>query len=113
MIHPLYIFFFAVCREWLVHEDGALAYRLQDEESKKIIIFVLIFNFFFFLMSIINKKNLSILIWWYIFFSVKEHYTHNKVRNAQVREDLPKAKVEQELEMLRYQSYVQEQSVLW
>lgn len=23
-----------VCREWLVHEDGALAYRLQDEESK-------------------------------------------------------------------------------
>lgn len=24
----------AVCREWLVHEDGALAYRLQDEESK-------------------------------------------------------------------------------
>lgn len=23
----------AVCREWLVHEDGALAYRLQDEES--------------------------------------------------------------------------------
>ncbi|XP_014211695.1 trichohyalin [Copidosoma floridanum] len=61
-----------VCREWLVHEDGALAYRLQDEE-------------------------------------IKDHYTHNKVRNAQVREDLPKAKVEQELEMLRYQSYVQEQ----
>ena len=26
----------AVCREWLVHEDGALAYRLQDEESKNI-----------------------------------------------------------------------------
>lgn len=24
-----------VCREWLVHEDGALAYRLQDEESMK------------------------------------------------------------------------------
>ncbi|XP_017881462.1 trichohyalin [Ceratina calcarata] len=61
-----------VCREWLVHEDGALAYRLQDEE-------------------------------------IKEHYTGNKVRNAQLREDLPTAKVEQELEMLRYQSYVQEQ----
>lgn len=61
-----------VCREWLVHEDGALAYRLQDEE-------------------------------------IKEHYTGNKVRNAQLREDLPAAKVEQELEMLRYQSYVQEQ----
>lgn len=61
-----------VCREWLVHEDGALAYRLQDEE-------------------------------------IKEHYTGNKVRNAQVREDLPRAKVEQELEALRYQSYVQQQ----
>ncbi|KOC61663.1 Coiled-coil domain-containing protein 50 [Habropoda laboriosa] len=61
-----------VCREWLVHEDGALAYRLQDEE-------------------------------------IREHYTGNKVRNAQVREDLPRAKVEQELETLRYQSYVQQQ----
>ncbi|XP_033337343.1 uncharacterized protein LOC117226780 [Megalopta genalis] len=61
-----------VCREWLVHEDGALAYRLQDEE-------------------------------------IREHYTGNKVRNAQVREDLPKAKVEQELESLRYQNYVQQQ----
>ncbi|XP_012530201.1 coiled-coil domain-containing protein 50 [Monomorium pharaonis] len=61
-----------VCREWLVHEDGALAYRLQDEE-------------------------------------IKEHYTSNKTRNAQVREDLPRAKVEQELEALRYQSYIQQQ----
>ncbi|XP_078041332.1 uncharacterized protein LOC144472270 [Augochlora pura] len=61
-----------VCREWLVHEDGALAYRLQDEE-------------------------------------IREHYTGNKVRNAQVREDLPKAKEEQELESLRYQNYVQQQ----
>nr|XP_003702562.1 PREDICTED: trichohyalin isoform X3 [Megachile rotundata] len=61
-----------VCREWLVHEDGALAYRLQDEE-------------------------------------IREHYTGNKVRNAQVREDLPRARVEQELETLRYQSYVQQQ----
>ncbi|XP_015188480.1 PREDICTED: coiled-coil domain-containing protein 50 [Polistes dominula] len=61
-----------VCREWLVHEDGALAYRLQDEE-------------------------------------IKEHYTGNKVRNAQVREDLPRAKVEQELEAMRYQSYIQQQ----
>jgi len=25
---------FSVCREWLVKEDGALAYRLQTEESK-------------------------------------------------------------------------------
>jgi len=23
-----------VCREWLVHEDGALAHQLQDQESK-------------------------------------------------------------------------------
>ncbi|XP_076236700.1 uncharacterized protein LOC143180689 [Calliopsis andreniformis] len=61
-----------VCREWLVHEDGALAYRLQDEE-------------------------------------IKEHYTGNKVRNAQVREDVPKARVEQELETLRYQTYIQQQ----
>ncbi|EFN66314.1 Coiled-coil domain-containing protein 50 [Camponotus floridanus] len=61
-----------VCREWLVHEDGALAYRLQDEE-------------------------------------IKEHYTGNKTRNAQVREDAPRAKVEQELEALRYQNYVHQQ----
>lgn len=61
-----------VCREWLVHEDGALAYRLQDEE-------------------------------------IKEHYTGNKTRNAQVREDVPRAKVEQELEALRYQTYIQQQ----
>ncbi|XP_043475692.1 coiled-coil domain-containing protein 50 [Leptopilina heterotoma] len=61
-----------VCREWLVHEDGALAYRLQDEE-------------------------------------IKEHYTGNKSRNAQVREDLPKARVEQELEAIRYHSKVQQQ----
>lgn len=61
-----------VCREWLVHEDGALAYRLQDEE-------------------------------------IKEHYSGNKVRNAQVREDLPRAKVEQELEAIRYQNYIQQQ----
>ncbi|KAL6431009.1 hypothetical protein ACFW04_007041 [Cataglyphis niger] len=61
-----------VCREWLVHEDGALAYRLQDEE-------------------------------------IKEHYTSNKTRNAQVREDVPRAKVEQELEALRYQNYIQQQ----
>ncbi|XP_072761481.1 uncharacterized protein [Anoplolepis gracilipes] len=40
---------------------------------------------------------------------VKEHYTGNKTRNAQVREDVPRAKVEQELEALRYQSYVQQQ----
>lgn len=44
-------------------------------------------------------------------FIVKEHYTGNKTRNAQVREDLPRAKVEQELEALRYQSYVQQQLV--
>ncbi|KAL0116128.1 hypothetical protein PUN28_011176 [Cardiocondyla obscurior] len=61
-----------VCREWLVHEDGALAYRLQDEE-------------------------------------IKEHYIGNKTRNAQVREDVPRAKVEQELEALRYQTYIQQQ----
>ena len=42
---------------------------------------------------------------------VREHYTGNKTRNAQVREDLPRAKVEQELEELRYQSYIQQQLV--
>lgn len=51
----------AVCKEWLVHEDGALAYQLQKQE-------------------------------------VEEHYTGNKTRNAQVREDLPKAKEEQQRE---------------
>ena len=41
-LHP-FVFFvlhsgnIVVCREWLVHEDGALAYRLQDEESKSIL----------------------------------------------------------------------------
>ncbi|XP_008543457.1 coiled-coil domain-containing protein 50 isoform X2 [Microplitis demolitor] len=61
-----------VCREWLVHEDGALAYRLQDKE-------------------------------------IKEHYSGNKVRNAQVREDLPRAKIEQQLEELKYHSLIQQQ----
>lgn len=42
---------------------------------------------------------------------VKEHYTGNKSRNAQVREDLPRARVEQELEELRYHSIVQQQYV--
>lgn len=51
-----------VCKEWLVHEDEALAYRLQKQE-------------------------------------VDEHYTGNKFRNAQVREDFPKAKVEQQKEL--------------
>lgn len=46
-----------------------------------------------------------------IIVTVKEHYTGNKTRNAQVREDLPRAKVEQELEALRYQTYIQQQLV--
>lgn len=44
-------------------------------------------------------------------FIVREHYSSNKMRNAQVREDLPRAKVEQELETLKYQSYIQQQLV--
>lgn len=47
-----------VCREWLVREDGALAYRLQSQE-------------------------------------ITEHYSGNKNRNAQVREDFPCALDEQ------------------
>lgn len=47
-----------VCKEWLVREDGALAYRLQAQE-------------------------------------INEHYSSNKSRNAQVREDFPCAYVEQ------------------
>lgn len=44
--------------------------------------------------------------------TVKEHYTGNKTRNAQVREDLPRARVEQEMEALRYQTYIQQQLVI-
>uniref|UniRef100_A0A8D9EWG8 Coiled-coil domain-containing protein 50 n=1 Tax=Cacopsylla melanoneura TaxID=428564 RepID=A0A8D9EWG8_9HEMI len=66
-----------VCKEWLVHEDGALAYRLQKQE-------------------------------------VEEHYTGNKTRNAQVREDLPRAKEEQQREerdaFVRYQEKLQHQA---
>lgn len=47
-----------MCREWLVREDGALAYRLQSQE-------------------------------------INEHYTGNKSRNAQLREDFPCALDEQ------------------
>lgn len=47
-----------VCQEWMVREDSALAYRLQNQE----------FN---------------------------EHLSGNKVRNALVREDFPRAKDEQ------------------
>lgn len=46
-------------------------------------------------------------------FLVKEHYSGNKNRNAQVREDLPKAKIEQEIEALKYQSLVQQQLVFY
>lgn len=44
-----------------------------------------------------------------ILFLVKEHYTGNKSRNAQVREDMPRARIEQELEEMRYHSLVQQQ----
>lgn len=34
---PLHIFNdFAVCKKWLVHEDGVLAHKLQNEESKSV-----------------------------------------------------------------------------
>lgn len=66
-----------VCKEWLVHEDGALAYQLQKQE-------------------------------------VEEHYSGNKTRNAQVREDLPRAKEEQQREerdaFARYQERLQHQA---
>ncbi|XP_008478679.1 coiled-coil domain-containing protein 50 [Diaphorina citri] len=66
-----------VCKEWLVHEDGALAYKLQKQE-------------------------------------VEEHYSGNKTRNAQVREDLPRAKEEQQREerdaFVRYQERLQQQA---
>ncbi|KAK7579619.1 hypothetical protein V9T40_000248 [Parthenolecanium corni] len=52
-----------LCREWVVHEDEALAYQLQKQE-------------------------------------VESHYIHNKQRNALVREDFPKAKEEQEKEIV-------------
>lgn len=51
------------------------------------------------------------IIFFFFFNIVKEHYSSNKVRNAQVREDTPKARIEQELEKLKYRSYVQEQLV--
>lgn len=49
----------------------------------------------------------------FVIVTVKEHYTGNKTRNAQVREDVPRARVEQELEALRYQTYIQQQLVTW
>ncbi|XP_018911369.1 uncharacterized protein [Bemisia tabaci] len=65
-----------VCKEWLIHEDGALAYKLQKEE-------------------------------------VEQHYSGNKQRNAQVREDFPRAKDEQlreEIEArLKYQQLISQQ----
>jgi hypothetical protein len=30
----LFLILFAVCQEWLVREDNALAYQLQNQESK-------------------------------------------------------------------------------
>lgn len=60
----------------MIHEDGALAYRLQKEE-------------------------------------VEQHYSGNKTRNAQVREDFPRAKDEQlreEIEArLKYQQMITQQ----
>ena len=33
---------FLVCKEWLIREDGNLAYRLQNEESKLFLVELLI-----------------------------------------------------------------------
>jgi hypothetical protein len=62
-----------------------------------------------YIISIIDIYKNLIYIILFLSFIVKEHYTGNKTRNAQVREDLPRAKVEQELEALKYQSYIQQQ----
>lgn len=61
-----------VCREWLIREDGALAYRLQNQE-------------------------------------ISEHYTGNRYRNAQVREDFPCALDEQ----LREQELAEQAAALY
>lgn len=65
-----------VCREWVVHEDEALAYQLQKQE-------------------------------------VEQHYENNKERNARVREDFPKAKEEQEKEIVeaaeKYRQMIRQQ----
>jgi hypothetical protein len=49
----------------------------------------------------------------YDLISVEEHYSGNKTRNAQVREDLPRAKEEQQREerdaFVRYQERLQQQ----
>lgn len=29
----VFVFIVSVCKEWIVHEDGALAYKLQKEEG--------------------------------------------------------------------------------
>lgn len=49
----------------------------------------------------------------YYYFTVDEHYSGNRTRNAIVRQDLPTAKEEQEREIReaeeRYGAYIKEQ----
>lgn len=70
-----------MCKEWLVREDGALAYKLQSEESKSLS----------FGLRTTNNSRLYVLI----LFLVTDFYKGNRQRNAVVRHDFPTALEEQ------------------
>ena len=78
-----FFFFFTVCKEWLVREDGALAYKLQSQESESISTIKFI------------RTPLQIYIFLGFCFIVNDFYKGNRTRNAVVREDFPTALQEQ------------------
>lgn len=86
-----------VCREWLVREDGVLAYQLQNEESKCPCPY---------LLTSTNADH-SFLP------TVNKHYDNNRYKNQVVRTDLHQAKSLQEYEynemMRRYQEELDKQ----
>lgn len=75
----------SVRREWLVHEDGAFALQLQDQESR--------------LMFTDPNKDWFITRFLKWYFTVAAHYGHNRERNRIVRQDTPQARKEQEDEL--------------
>lgn len=95
-----------MCKEWLVHEDGALAYHLQKLEGQlcSVVLLLLSSVYPFYYLDLTN---------FYKCFTVDEHYNGNRSRNAIVRQDLPTAKEEQEREIReaeeRYGVFIKEQ----
>ncbi|XP_075211832.1 uncharacterized protein LOC142318978 isoform X2 [Lycorma delicatula] len=96
-----------VCKEWLVHEDGALAYQLQQKEVAALWIVKRLENT---LCQELHKLRVALE---HLLAFMQEYYTGNRSRNAIVREDFPKARDEQKREeeeaVAKYHQLIQQQ----